>query len=287
MSLEATIFVVAYTSESVVVCIGNAFTIFVFRSRRQQLKRLRLKRTYLLLVTLAVADLLVGVTTSGSLITKSYQNLLEKKYSSFIYDGDIFTVLSITFGCTSVFCLVVLSLERVYSVLWPFRHRVIKTSAYIYSIVLVWVAGILMGTVNMLTITKDLKNTLRPTLAIDTALLLSLLIICSSYLIIRRKLTHTASNAGARSKNLKLSKTLSIVIGLSVLCWLPSIVVYIILAFCEECVSTNVQLIASAFNVANSAVNPFVYSYRMTIFQGVFKGLFHNRRAIIEIRALR
>ena len=49
--------VIIYTLEAVLIVFGNAFTIFVFWTERS-----RLKRTYFLLINLAVADLLVGIT---------------------------------------------------------------------------------------------------------------------------------------------------------------------------------------------------------------------------------
>ena len=43
--------VIIYTLEAVLIVFGNAFTIFVFWTKRS-----RLKRTYFLLINLAVAD---------------------------------------------------------------------------------------------------------------------------------------------------------------------------------------------------------------------------------------
>ena len=49
--------VIIYTLEAVLIVFGKAFLIFVFWTERS-----RLKRTYFLLINLAVADLLVGIT---------------------------------------------------------------------------------------------------------------------------------------------------------------------------------------------------------------------------------
>ena len=49
--------VIIYTLEAVLIVFGNAFPIFVFWTERS-----RLKRTYFLLINLAVADLLVVIT---------------------------------------------------------------------------------------------------------------------------------------------------------------------------------------------------------------------------------
>ena len=56
LSTTAIVRVVILAFEVVIIVVGNVFTIFVF-----WIQRLRLKRTFLLLINLAVADLLVGV----------------------------------------------------------------------------------------------------------------------------------------------------------------------------------------------------------------------------------
>ena len=57
-NLTAAIVVVCVdTLQSLIVCIGNSLTIYVFWTHRN-----KLKRTSLLLINLAVADLFVGVT---------------------------------------------------------------------------------------------------------------------------------------------------------------------------------------------------------------------------------
>ena len=53
----AIVFIVIFALETAVVIIGNMFTIFVFKTQ----SALHLKRTCLLLINLAIADLLVGV----------------------------------------------------------------------------------------------------------------------------------------------------------------------------------------------------------------------------------
>lgn len=49
-------FIVIYTLEAFIIIVGNTFTIFVFWTQRSQLKR-----TYSILINLAVSDLLLGI----------------------------------------------------------------------------------------------------------------------------------------------------------------------------------------------------------------------------------
>ena len=61
----AIVFIDVFITEAVVIIIGNTFNIFVFWTQR-----FHLKRTCFLLISLAVADLLVGITDPIVLGTK-------------------------------------------------------------------------------------------------------------------------------------------------------------------------------------------------------------------------
>ncbi|CAH3170069.1 unnamed protein product [Porites lobata] len=59
------------------------------------------------------------------------------------YYGNVSTAFQAMFAATSVVCLV--SLERTFALICPFRHRVISTRAYIHSIIFAWFSGITVG----------------------------------------------------------------------------------------------------------------------------------------------
>ena len=128
ISTTAIVFVVIVALEVTVIVTGNVFTIFVFWTQR-----LRLKRTFLLLINLAIADLLVGLGEALVLATNTIPNggNEEEKIESPWWAFQVFG------SSTSVLFLTLISLERVYAVFWPLRHRVTSTRAYIYSIVIV------------------------------------------------------------------------------------------------------------------------------------------------------
>ena len=138
----AIVFIFIFSLEIVIVVIGNTFTIFVFWTQR-----FHLKRTCFLLINLAAADLLVGIAQIVVLAASDtiFIDAREAKRSPF--------VALQAFGLTTtMFCLALISLERVYSVLWPLRHRGANARSYIYSIVIVWVAGLCLAGLWLLTI---------------------------------------------------------------------------------------------------------------------------------------
>ena len=110
----ATAFMAISTLEIAVIITGNVFTIFIFWTLR-----LRLKRTCFLLINLAVADLLVGIAEGAALaIHKSLRTEMQPKGTQ--SPSWAFRMFA---SCTSLMFLALVSLERLYAVLWPLRHR--------------------------------------------------------------------------------------------------------------------------------------------------------------------
>ena len=275
------VFCVLLSTESIFICIGNAFTIFVFSQ-----KRFSLQRTFYLLLNLTVADLLVGVLELISLATRSVPFLFsEPSYSrgTFHYSY-LLSSLTILFSSTSVFSLAAISLERVYAVVWPLRHRTLNTRVYFGGIAFTWAAGICVAVLFMLPFFQQVVDTVSSNIAVNITFLLSLSVVCTSYMIMRNRLNHTlpifdSQNRRNMARNIKLSKTMFIVIGLSLICWLPAAVLYSVIYICPDCILevSTVMLLVTAMHLANSVVNPIMYSYRMPMFKEVLRTLFRAR----------
>ena len=281
LSTTTIVFVVIVTLQVTIIVMGNAFTIFVFWTQR-----LRLKRTFLLLINLAVADLFAGLGEALLLAT-----------STILSDGsEIFEIESPwwafqAFGSgMSVLFLALISFERVCSVLWPFRHRVASIRAYIYSIVIAWVIGLIMGGVWLVKIYLNAK--LYSSLTYSLALFITLSVICASYLTIRSRLQSTVPDhdldvhrKASTEKSLLMSRTFFIVVGVSLVFWLPAFVMFTFKEFCSCFSPLAVGLVAVLLSI-NSMVNPFVYSFRMPIFQDALKKCWRKRRQNTELRAI-
>ena len=232
--------------EALVICIGNAFAIFVFWQ-----KRLTLRQTSYLLINLAVSDLLVGVWELISLASGQVPNLFGV---SFLKDtliplvNFITTSLTIFFSSSSSCCLALISIERAFSVLRPIRHRTVSLRVF------------------------SASDKMPSTVAVNVVYLLSISLVCTGYLTICKylKRTHPYScnqNRSYLERNKKLSQTLLLVIGLSLVCWLPGLILYTLGDFCPVCISAPVMLTGRVLHLANSAVNPVTYSFRMPIFR--------------------
>ena len=282
----AIVFTVVFTVETLLIIIGNTLTIFVFWTHR-----FHLKETYFLLINLAVADLLVGVTESKVLGSEKIPDLYTKpegKKGGGVDPTRAFQVLGFT---TSVFFLALIALERVLAVLWPLRHRVTSTRAYVYSIVIVWAAGFSMAAISTLLPTYHPELSTVSAVTVHSCLFISLLVICASYFTIRNHLRTKTQGIevhfqNAREQNLRLSRTLFIVVAVSLVVWLPAFVLFSITAFCRRCFPPYLKWSANILHLANSMVNPFVYSFRMPTFKVALKRLRRKSRKPVESRTV-
>ena len=274
-----------FVLESILIIIGNTFTIFVFWT-----KRLKLKRTVFLLINLTVADLLVGVSQSIILGIEKIpeENAVRKGKTLSRNPSSAFIIFG---SSTSVIFLALISLERVYAVLWPFRHRATNTRVYIYSIVFVWAFGFCTTGLSVLSLYYTTVEGVYVAVTIHSCLCVALFVICTSYLKIRTRLrcsvpgleVHKGSRQ-SRETVLRLSRTFFIVTALSLVFWLPAFIVYTTGEFCTTCFSPLILEIVNVLRLANSMVNPFIYSFRMPIFKDALKGCQKKQRQDFELR---
>ena len=116
----------AFALVDVVILVGNVLTLIVFSSNK---KLLRMRANYFL-ITLALADMLVGTFAIPMyvyhVISAWYHgDLVWQQYSYKIYK-----VVDIFVGCASIFTLTVIALERAFSVCLPHVHRNVTNKVY-------------------------------------------------------------------------------------------------------------------------------------------------------------
>ena len=256
--------------ESVFILIGNIFTIYVF-----WIHRARLKRTSFLLINLAIADLLVGATEPIAIGTGAIHRHFQGNKTDEVLvsnQDDFSAIIPTMFSCSSLFFLVLISLERAYAVVCPLRHRLASNKSYIWCIVTVWIIGGFVGAVLLLDTANMWSHEISQYI-ICSMIFSALAIICGSYWSIRNKLYSRdvpAINRSSRNnveQNIKLSKTLCIVTAASCVCWLPGSILYFVNAVCKCYISMGALYATTLFNIASSFVNPVIYSFRMPIFK--------------------
>ena len=244
---------VTFTLMATVITAGNLVTIVIF------IKQKFLERTRFLLLSLAMADTFVGTLSVPLYIAvgiRPQDNLLVLVFRCV----DVFT------GMVSIFTLASISLERMHAIVWPFRHRALKSCFYPCAIGLPWLFG-LLGVSSRLLHHLKVISPLMLSVTSNTFLLTPLLLITTSYILIWRKKPHGPQNQiQADSQNNKLAKTLIVITATFLLTWFPRQIINLIFSFCISCRRSPyahlVVHIMKIFQFSNSFVNVIVYSLR-------------------------
>ena len=258
---------VVYICEAFLILIGNSLTIYIFFRIRK-----RLKRTSYLLINLAVADAFVGMVLT-LFISADVAIMLEKDVS--LTFGETVVALDISATVASLSSLVLISLERMLAILWPLRHRLLKTRYFYVSIGFVWFLSA-ANVLSNLRLYNDITYDDSYSVFTSVTFVTSLVVITVSYLAIWISVRRNAIPSNDRrsmGQSSKLAKTLFIVTALSIMTSLPYGIIITLKQFSENFFSFRVQIIMAA-QYANSLLNPVIYCFRMPEFKASLKKLF-------------
>ena len=281
-------FAVIMSIETLITCVGNAFVIFVFWTQFTGSRR----RASYLLINLAVADFLIGVTKIPGFITISIPSLMRQRNIDDL--GNYITAFDILFSTASVVSLATVSVERTAAVLWPLAHRTSSDRVYVYCVAFIWMIAMSMFLIYILPFFNvwPLEYAI---IVLNIVLVLSILTTCLTYIIIRAHLKRSpqifSSDHGDErqnvERNVKLSKTVFLVIALSFACWVPAVILYVIhYVFCKECIPAEVVMVGTVLHFANSLVNPIAYTCRLSIFKKTLNRFLKRRQVRVEITKL-
>ena len=281
-------FAVIMSIETFITCVGNAFVIFVFWTQFTGSRR----RASYLLINLAVADFLIGVTKIPGFITISIPSLMRQRNIDDL--GNYITAFDILFSTASVVSLATVSVERTAAVLWPLAHRTSSDRVYVYCVAFIWMIAMSMFLIYILPFFNvwPLEYAI---IVLNIVLVLSILTTCLTYIIIRAHLKRSpqifSSDHGDErqnvERNVKLSKTVFLVIALSFACWVPAVILYVIhYVFCKECIPAEVVMVGTVLHFANSLVNPIAYTCRLSIFKKTLNRSLKRRQVRVEITKL-
>ncbi|XP_028300010.1 lysophosphatidic acid receptor 3 [Gouania willdenowi] len=242
---------------------------------------------YYLLSNLAASDFLAGIAyvylmfNTGEVSRK----LTVREY--FIRQGLLDVSLS-----ASLANLLVIALERYISVLsWKVHSNLTKRRVTLL-IVLVWAISIFMGAVPSLgwncICNLSICSQLAPIFSRSylifwsvsnlVVFLVMVVIYLRIYTYVKRKtsvlMPHTSGSINRKRTPIKLIKTVMVVLGAFVICWTPGLVVLLLDGLnCKSCNVMKLKRWLLLLAVANSVMNPCIYSYKDEEMWTTFKNL--------------
>ena len=248
-----TFWTVTFSLTAIVVITGNLVTIGIFL-----ITKLR-QRPHLLLISLAIADMLVGALSVPLYIAVGIHPNNHLLILSF-QCVDVFT------GVISIFTLASISLERMFAIGWPLRHRTLTSNFYKCAIGIPWIVG-LLGILARVLLHFYVISPLAFFVTINTSLSIPLLFTSVAYSVIWRKhRCRLPDRPQAAGHDKKLAKTLFLITGAFIITWFPFHVINIIIFFCLPCQSWPYLMIhiMKVLQFSNSFINVIVYPLRIT-----------------------
>ena len=249
--------------ECLAIVILNIITTVVFVKKKRQLQR---RSTYLI-IHLAIVDLLVGAVSGPLNIEERIAWFCPlwkiRRMTNWSYHLS-FAFVNL-FSFTSLTNLIAISLERLHATFCPFRHRFVRKWVHRAIIIVIWLIPIVREAAQIF-LWEIVDVVVIATYLYILFYAVSLFSICVSYILIIIKVRcsrHPQFHSRSKRER-KLTGTALIVSLVSLLCFLPAI---INLAFFNYFINVHIDMAVDVLFLANSLVNPIIYSLRMPGFR--------------------
>ena len=268
--------ITTFMFESTIIVMGNMLVIILFARE----KKLR-KKSLFLVMNMALADVMLGAVALPLyvyLIVGPYYQLWTAKAAHEF----IFYFLDTTFSQSSLISAGFISCERFYAVFWPLKHKTLSMRTYGIVIFTVWSLAILVSIIAVLFC--EYNSFKAATLSWMSFPLSFLFIVCACNISIWRKvrirnITLQQQNRAA-FQNQRLTNALLFVSAISVLSWLPMVIVNYLVFVQGLDIPRRFLLvdIINILNLSNSILNPFVYALRIPEFRQALRVSCCSRR---------
>ena len=253
--------------ECLAIFILNIITIVVFVKKKRQLQR---RSTYLI-IHLAIVDLLVGAVSGPLNIEERIAWFCPlwkiRRMTNWSYHLS-FAFVNL-FSFTSLTNLIAISLERLHATFCPFRHRFVRKWVYRAIIIVIWLIAIVREVAQIFLWEIGYFEVINAYLYLPFYAV-SLFVICVSYILIIIKVRcsrHPQFHSRSKRER-KLTGTVLIVTLVSLLCFLPAMIYVACLRVSFTCFRNfHIDMAALVLFLANSLVNPIIYSLRMLGFR--------------------
>ena len=267
-----------YLTIAIFAILGNFLIILVFVKKRS-LKT----RTNYFVIGLAIGDVLVGASTIPLYVTLLVL-LFKKDYKEAALVQTIFSPMDVLSGMLSILHLTTISVERVYAIAFPLRHRTSSSRFSLIILPFIWLTAAGIASLNFI-IPKgpQWKGTFLIYSALGFFVPFSIILVAytSIWIIVKNKTKISRTRARVMKRESRTAFTIFTLILLFLLTWLPFFSLNLVLFSCTKCaaaVSLQMVLFFKALHYSGSALNPVVYSARMPEFRRPVLTLLKERR---------
>lgn len=237
-------------------------------------KRLRTVPNYFI-ISLAISDIIVAAISMPiwlSFEVTGWENL--PYWIDFLKLALFWECLDILACVSSIANLAAISLDRLFSIIAPLRHRTRMTP--VVALMMITAAWVFALTISLLKIKQDFTSF--PAFVAAVGFFFPLMVIIASYLGIYIKFRIRSSRQGTLDGDWNLEKTLLIVIGLFFVCWSPFFIASLLYYYCFTCPFDDVTLhhlrgFTKWMHYLNSCCNPIVYGFCNINFKTAFWAL--------------
>ncbi|XP_068433666.1 trace amine-associated receptor 1-like [Clinocottus analis] len=265
-----------------VVTISGNLLVIISVSYFQQLHT----PTNYLILSLAVADLLVGVIVFPF-------NMVYSLSSCFYHEGLFCKVrnsFDVSLSLASILNLFCISIDRYYAVCQPLTYRTkISYRVIVIMILLSWGASGMNGVSFIITSLKNancvgqciidnhVENNIGPILTFYLPVLIMLCVYVKIFLVAQRQArsiqntTCQTTKSGASKTERKATKTLAIVLGVFIICWTPFFLCFTYMSFTNRPAPVPVIEKLNWLTLSNSMLNPFIYAFFYSWFRSAFR----------------
>ena len=233
---------------------GNILNIWMFFKLRRR------KRSSFLLIGLGVADLLVG-GLAIPLFIAAFE-------SASITTWRVFNIVDMFTSTSSIYTLAVISLERMFAIGWPLRHRTANFRVYICAISIPWIIAALFTVLTDAYLNFIIRDRVIYLLVLFPVT--PLLVMWVAYYVIWKKQKSPVCNHNNVIREAKLANTLFLITGASVFTWLPFQILNPLVYLQITANFSHLQLtgfIIRVLQYSNSLVNVIIYPLRIPEFK--------------------
>lgn len=279
-SYEVILWCAVFIFTSITILFGNTLAIAVFVG-----KKLLRKRSNILLLNLATADLVIGGIAIPMYVYIFYKSHKADQWESRIVN-EVYLCVDIFAGLSSMLLLVVTALERVYSIFFPFSHRCTSRQFYWLSACSAWIIAGCVACLKLLFSRRVIPPSY-DNYIIVTVVSLAILTMSASYVAIWSRLQCRRKNSSVIVQEKPVAMAMLIVTIAFLGMWLPIYFINLIGSFDSRSVLAiplNAIYFAKLLQYCNSVVNPIIYSLKLPQFRKALDRLRHKSSVRTEHR---